>query len=65
MIANIYITKRTLSKKEMRRESFMKKIRAFGFVIFMAVALCACGEKQELIDMSGERKKFSANVIEI
>lgn len=43
----------------------MKKIRAFGFVIFMAVALCACGEKQELIDMSTiENSDYTAIVWE-
>lgn len=30
----------------------MKRISIFGFAVFMAVALCACSEKQELINMS-------------
>lgn len=30
----------------------MKKICIFGFAVFMAIVLCACGEKQNLINMS-------------
>lgn len=30
----------------------MKKIRILGFVILAAVVLCACGEEQELADIS-------------
>lgn len=30
----------------------MKKIRAWGFAVLMAVVLCACGEDQELADIS-------------
>lgn len=30
----------------------MKKIRILGFAILAAVVLCACGEKQELADIS-------------
>lgn len=29
----------------------MKKIRILGVVIFIAAALCACGEKQKLVSM--------------
>ncbi len=43
----------------------MKKIRVWGFVIFMAAVLCACGEKQELIDMSTiENSDYTAIVWE-
>ena len=30
----------------------MKKIRAWVFAVLMAVVLCACGEEQELADIS-------------
>ena len=30
----------------------MKKIRAWGFAVLMTVVLCACGEEQELADIS-------------